>query len=98
MPAGFFNEVTDLGNGDLDVAWFGKVNVTEFPWIQHESHGRIYVEAGSAPEYYFSDSFFGVWWTHEDLYPWIYVFDSIGWVYLIHQLPSQNFWMWVPKL
>ena len=57
--------------------WFGDYSTAFAPWLLHAEHGFIfrYPESTNESLFVYDDAMGAWWWTNEEIYPYIHVFD-----------------------
>ncbi|MDY6972298.1 MAG: fibronectin type III domain-containing protein [Thermodesulfobacteriota bacterium] len=77
-----WSDATDLGGGWKYLDWFGYFRVHETsPWIYHHEHGLAYAYGEVTNDIWFYSRDNGLFWTSDEVYPWIYVSNGDVWVW-----------------
>lgn len=76
-------EYVDLGAGWLWSTWFGVINDSGFPWINHREHGWMWVEDETTESVWLWTEDLGWMWTAGTIYSFLYRLESRGWLFYL---------------
>jgi len=59
--------------------WFGIFNSLKYPWVYHVDHGWLYFAGSDANNLWIWKSSHGWFWTSNESYPYVFLFDDMSW-------------------